>query len=466
MDYSVSGEQHLKFRSSILVLACLLASGPSAFAKEDSRLISAVPAAGASPKPTVVQPPSGTDATANPTGDAVPPEAVPPAPASLYSAALEQALQGYRAAPGASSFTHVLETLRPLLSQPGAMRYSVANLVKDNPLLGDLKPRVIESSGTRIWTFPRAPERNQILLQWIEKKEQVVQVGRRKRVDVKVFLHAQNFSLPAHVSAREAGFMVMKDEGRALVLSGDGGNGSLWLSALRAQEGGWHEVPGYFDALPQFLIKNVSGHIGFRGSDLLFNIARMVESTDASGNKILLPEAESATYKFWVKPVDAGFAIVPSIPDPEGFSTVVQFMTAVQQGRTDSTRPMLSDPRLASIPKYLGLHGRPLDSAARVVQMAVPPGRGQRYRLTNIGKDDLIFDVAKVKGAPLVKAIFIAPPDPFLQETAKYFPLYARLIEADKEKEPAPAAYGGAESNRKTTKVRPGHRVGSASDVL
>lgn len=467
MDDSISGVQHLKFRPPILVLACLLVSGLSALAKEDSRLISAVPAAGPSPKTAVTQPPSANDSTANSTGEAVPTEAAPPAPPSLYSAALEQALHGYRAAPGELSFTRVLETLRPLLSQPGAMRYSAASLVKDNPLLGELKPRVIESSGTRIWTFPRAPERNQILLQWIEKKEQVIQVGRRKRVDVKVFLHAQNFSLPANVSAREAGFMVMKDEGRALVLSGDGGNGALWLSALRAQDGGWHEVPGYFDALPSFLIKNVSGHIGFRGSDLIFNIARMVESTDASGNKILLPEAESATYKFWVKPTDAGFAIVPSIPDPEGFSTVVQFLTAVQQGRTDSTRPMLSDPRLASIPKYLGLHGHPLDSAARVVQMVVPPARGQRYRLTNIGKDDLIFDVAKVKGAPLVKAIFIAPPDPFLQETARYFPLYSRLAEGDKEKEPpAPAADGGSESNRKTTKVRPGHRVGTASDVL
>lgn len=460
----------MKFRNLLPLLACLLVSGLStALAKQEARLISVGSTGTLPPKTAVSQPQSSVDSasSAQPGAEGSAPVEVVPPP-SLYSAALEQALQGYRSAPGELSFSHVLETLRPVLSQPGAMRYSVANLVKDNPLLGDLKPRVIESSGTRIWTFPRAPEHNQILLQWLDKREQIVQIGRKKRVDVKVFLHAQNFSLPANVTAKDAGFMVMKDEGRALVLSGDGANGSLWLSALRAQEGGWHEVPGYFDALPSFLIKNVSGHVVVRGTDLIFNVARMVESTDASGNRILLPEAESATYKFWVKATDAGFAIVPSIPDTEGFSTVIQFMTAVQQGRTDSTKPMLSDPRLVSIPKYLGLHGRPLDGAARVVQMVVPPARGQRYRLTNIGKDDLIFDVAKVKGAPLVKALFVAPPDPFLQETAKYFPLYSRLAETDKEKDPPSTGDNGigAESNRKTTKVRPGHRLGSGGEVL
>lgn len=464
----------MKFFSLTLLSSCLLLTGLSAvYAEEEQHFLSVVPAGAASTKPAAPATGTQTDSNANPPADgqSATPEAPAPVTPSLFSAGLEQALQQYKAAPGEGTFTRVLEALRPLLSQPGAMRYSVANVVKDNPLLADLKPRIIESSGTRIWTFPRVPERNQIVLQWLEKKEQVIQVGRRKRVDVKVFLHAQNFSLPANVVAKEAGFMTMKDEGRALVLSGDGGNGALWLSALRFQDGNWHEVPGYFDNLPAFLIKNVSGHVGFKGSDLIFNIARMVESTDANGNKILLPEAESASYKFWVKATDGGFAIVPSIPDTEAFSTVMQFMTAVQQGRVDSTKPMLSDPRLSSIPKYLGLHGKPLDSNARVVQMVVPPSRGQRYRLTNIGKDDLIFDIGKVKGASQIKALFIAPPDPFLQETAKYFPLYSRLTEpaADKEKEKEaapPTGDAGGDGNRKTTKVRHPHKVGAAGETL
>lgn len=444
-------------------LFCLMSTS-WASAEDERQFLSVVPtnpaSAGATPagaRPANTKPAGDDGASSTDTA------AEPPPPPSLYSGALDQALQQYRIGPGELTFARVLETLRPVLSQPGAMRFSPAILIKDNPGLAELKPRVLEASGARVWTFPRVPERHQVLVQWVETRQQVIQVGRKKRVDTKVFLHAQNIALPPSVAVREAGFM-SKDEARTLVLSGDSGNGSLWLSAWRPQEGGWREVPGVFESMPAFLTKNVCGHVSLRNNDLIFNIGRMVDSVDANGNHILLPEAESATYKFWVKATDGGFSIVPSIPDAEAFVTVAQFMTAVQQGRVDSTKAMLSDPRLAAIPKYLGLHGRPLDAGARVIQMVVPPARGQRFRLTGIGKDDLIFDVAKIKGVGQIKAIFIAPPDPFLLEAAKYFPLYSRVVEAAQEKEPSTPPADGVD--RKSSRPRPGNRLGAAGEAL
>lgn len=442
-----------------------LLSASAVRAEDEKHFLCALPTRPAS---AVATPNSGTQAgkpangatdVANPAGSEAPMPETPPPP-SLYSAALDQAIQQYKAAPGEAPFTRILETLRPLLSQPGAMRFSPTLLVKDNPGLADFKPKVVEASGARVWTFPRAPERHQVIVQWIETKQQVIQVGRKKRVDTKVFLHAQNLSLPADMNVKEAGFVTGKDEARTLVLSGDGANGSLRVSAWRPAEGTWREATEFFEGIPQFLLKNVCGQVSFKGGDLIFNIGRMVDSVDASGNHILLPEAESATYKFWVKANGGGFSVVPSIPDAEAFSTVIQFMTAVQQGRADSTKGMLSDPRLSAIPKYLGLNGRPLDASARVIQMVVPPSRGQRFRLTGIGKDDLIFDVAKVKGVGSIRAIFIAPPDPFLLDTAKYFPLYSRMVESGVEKETPPAPPSSGVDGRGR------NRVGSASGTL
>ncbi len=443
-------------------------------AEDERHFLSAVPTRPASvaavpgSQSPAARPPSSPPETAAPGASSENGLPETPPPPSLYSGALDQALQQYKTGAGELAFTHVLETLKPLLTQPGAMRFSPAVLVKDNPGLGDLKPKVLEASGARVWTFPRVPERHQVILQWVETRQQVVQVGRKKRVDTKAFLHAQNLSLPVSVTVKEAGFMTLKDEARALVLSGDGGNGSLWLSAWRPQEGSWRDVPGFFDALPSFLTKNVSGQVSFKGSDLIFNIARMVDSVDGSGNHILLPEAESATYKFWVKATDGGFVLVASIPDVDAFSTVGQFMTAVQQGRADSARGMLSDPRLSAIPKYLGLSGRPIDSTARVVQMVVPPARGQRFRLTGIGKDDLIFDVGKVKGVGQIKAIFIAPPDPFLLDTAKFFPLYSKVLESSDKEPPAPpnGADNGFDSGRRSTRLRSGNKLGAVGNSL
>ncbi|MBX9568106.1 MAG: hypothetical protein K2X77_04385 [Candidatus Obscuribacterales bacterium] len=369
---------------------------------------------------------------------------VAPTVKSYYSAALDQAVRQYKSAPSDGTYGAVINALKTVLASPGGARLSPAILGKDNPYLSDFKPRVVDSGAVRLWSFPKAPERAHILLQWFDSHQQIVGAGRHKRVVTTTALRFQDFQLPSQINVKDAGIVSSKDAGKSLVLAGDNEDGSLWVSAYKLTEAGWQANPAFLSTLPAFLQNNVSGRLGFRGNDLVFNVGKMLLTTDSNGVKRWLPEAESANYRFLVKQTESGYVLHPSVPNEEAFVTVHDFMRALQQSRGDIMKSLLVDPHLASIPRYLGLQGKSLDSSARVVEMSLPPARGQRFRLINIGKDDLIFDVAKVKGVPQIKAIFVAQPDPFLQEIGKNFPLYSHFDQVASEKKEADAAAASA----------------------
>lgn len=352
------------------------------------------------------------------------------APRSFYSAPLEEAVKAYRGSPAPQTYSQMLDALKNTLAGAGAIKLSPAVLVKDNPYLADFKPRVIDTNGVRLWGFPKAPDRNRVLVQWYDTHQTIIGTGRRKRVVTSSAVRFQDLALAQPVNLKDAGMVSSKEGGRRLLLAGDADDGSLSVQAFKLGEAaGWVPSPEYLSQLPAFLTTNVTGRIGFRGADLIFNVGKMIQTTDSNGVKRFLPEAESATYKFLLKSTENGYVVVANVADEEAFSGVFQFMQAVQGGRLDQERALLIDDRLASLPKYLGLQGKPLDSAVRVVEMYVPPARGQRFRLINVGKDDLIFDVGKVKGLWQIKALFIAPPDAYLAETSKYFPLYSSFAQ-------------------------------------
>ena len=269
-------------------------------------------------------------------------------------------------------------------------------------------------------------------MQWFEEHQSVVGVGRRKKVFVSRSMRLQELVLSQALNIKDAG-VISNKSGRHLILAGEADDGSLGLRAYGFTDNAWVESPDFLAQIPSFLTSNVCGRLSIRGGDLIFNIGKMIEMTDSAGVKRFLPEAESATYRFWLKSTDAGFVVAASVPNEEAFTPVFQFMQAAAQSRTDVEKSLLLDSRLASLPKYLGLQGRAVDSSTKVVEMSVPAGRGWRFRLINLGKDDLIFDVGKFKNAWQIKAIFVAPPDAFLAETARYFPLFSHF---DKPKEP------------------------------
>jgi hypothetical protein len=358
------------------------------------------------------------------------------APRSLFSAALEEAIKQYRANPSAPAYAQLLEAMKATVVA-GGLRVSAAAVVKDNPSLSDFKPRVIETNGVRVWNFPRAQDRSRVLLQWSEVKQQIVGTGRRKKVVTSTSMHCQQLALASPINVKDAGAASTRESGRRLLLSGENEDGTLCVQAYKLSEGSWQSCPDCLAQIPSFLTNNMTGRIGFKGADLIYNVGKMIQTTDSSGTRRLLPEAESATYKYWLKFTDAGYVVATAVPDEEAFAVVFQFMQALQQSRTAEQKALLGDPRLSSLPKYLGLAGKPLDPAVRVVEMTVPAAHGQRFRLINAGKDDLIFDVGKVKGQWQVKAIFIAPPDEFLAETAKYFPLYSSFVQKNEAKNEA-----------------------------
>ena len=371
------------------------------------------------------------------------------APKSFYSPVLEQAVKQYRSAPSTYAYSQVLNALKNTLAAAGSFRLSPVILAKDNTYLNDFKPRVLEANGVRVWTFPKAPEKSRALLQWFDVHQQVVGVGRRKKVLTSTSMRFQEMSFAQDMNIKDAGIVATKETGRRLLLAGDLDDGSLGVRSFKMTEAGWQEEADFANQIPAFLTSNVCGRLGFRGSDLVFNVGKMIQITDSSGNKRFLPEAESATYKFLMKNTETGYQVTAAVPNEEPFTAVYQFMQAAAQSRTDVERALVADPKvssaLASLPKYLGLQGRPLDSAAKVVEMSVPPARGNRFRLINIGKDDLIFDVAKIKGQWLIKSIFIAPPDQFLADTSKYFPYYSRFEQKpEAPKEPITSTGGGA----------------------
>ena len=353
---------------------------------------------------------------------------------SLYSNALELAVKQYRANPGGEAYNQVLGSLKAILAASGNTQALPAGILKDNPYLADFKPRVIESSGVRLWNFPKSNEKSQLLLQWADIKQQTIGKGRRKRVVTSSTPRFQELALAAPLTVKDAGVVSVKEAGKHLLLAGEGAEGALSVQAYKFAETGWQASPEFLAQIPSTLTSNLTGRLAFKGSDLIYNVGKLIQTTDSSGTRRFFPEAESATYKFLCKYTDAGYVVAQAVADEEPFAVVFQFMQAVQQARPDMEKSLLVDARLSSLPKYLGLQGKPLDASVRVVEMTVPPAHGQRFRLINLGKDDLIFDVGKVKGVWQIKAVFIAAPDAFLAETAKYFPLYSTFVQKNEAK--------------------------------
>ncbi len=443
---------------ALLLLSSAL-SFNSAFAEDQKQYLSVVPATNnslpkASPatnnSPAKTSSPAGSPGAAAKAPESGPGEAeasTAPTARSFYSSVLEQSVSQYKSSPNQQSYSQLFSALKSVLAGASGLRLSVPVLVKDNPYLAEFRPKVLESGGLRLWTFPKASERNRALLQWIEVHQQTTGVGRRKRVVTSTTTRFQEMQFSRSLNIRDTGIVSSKDGNKYLLFSGNSDDGSLAIIPFKLTESGWQENSEFLNQIPGFLSSNLCGRLSFKGNDLVFTVGKMIKSTDSTGVTRFFPEAESNTFKFLLKAGDQGYVVSPNLPDEDAFSVVYQFMQAVSQGRSDAAKALLADPKgsalLVSIPKYLGLQGKPIDPAVKVVEMSLPPGHGNRFRLINLGKDDLIFDLGKYKNQWLVRAIFIAAPDPFLEETSRYYPLLSRFEprqeSADKKITPDPS---------------------------
>jgi hypothetical protein len=408
---------------------------PAAPAKKPATA-TAIPAQPA-PRSTVSQP-AATPGKATPAQTAVPGAAaaaapelgqMPGEPAATPAGPnpyLMQAGAALTANPSAATFAEFMRILKAMLAQPGMTKASADAIIKANPILQQLGVKVVSAGAGRVWTFPRISYTREVIVQWADTKTNVTYTGRRRirQVTHTTTPRIQSLILPASVALKDAHVIAGEQGAQYLVLVGDEGGTQLWLHAFKHVNGGWVDSPNHFDSIPSFLTTNTSGRVSFRGSDLIFNVGRVVPAAGTQATS--LPEAESSTYRFLLKLTESGYVLQRHVPDLAQFGTVRAFLEAIANNRTDIARSYLADTKLLSIPKYVGIKGP--SSTFRVVQMASPPSGAPRYRIITGQRNDLIFEVAKMKDRPIVRAIFIAPPDPFLHELARILPTYDQLV--------------------------------------
>lgn len=161
----------------------------------------------------------------------------------------------------------------------------------------------------------------------------------------------------------------------------------------------------------------MAGRASFSGNDILLTILPPV--TIDPVKDAAKPRAQPVGYKVLLKFSGSRYGISGKLPEDGPHSVAMNFAQALAASRAEIAKSWLIDPKLISIPKYMGLIGRNAPPM-RLVPMSGPAGGGARFRLVTSGKEDLIIEVGrilsgKLKGQVAIKALFIAPPDPIAQ---------------------------------------------------
>lgn len=401
----------------------------------------------AAPKPTT----SGASAksTAD-SADAARGEAPVVEPTLTQDQALSTAISLYKAHPDASSWQPVWKALHDLLANPQAAHASVGVLMHTNPGLAELSAKVDDAGGgARVWSFPKVDEAQAVLVQWQQAvgppTKTVVGHGRHKTVvfgPAPTVTRLQLIALPPTVAFRDsqivhsAGVAAAKGkpgkpEFRNLVLTGNERGGStIWLGAYKFADGAWVESPSVLASVPPYLVQNIAGKASFSGNDLVFALGSPTSNASADNPS----SSQNSGYKIVLKFIDGKFIVSGKSAD-EGPSLVVsQWMQAVQHDQLDLARAWLADPSLISIAKYAGLLNRSSEKPFKIMELSAPLLNGERFRVITFDKTDLIVDVGKVKAQWVIKALFMAPPDPVAQKLLGTLP----SAETAQAKTPAP----------------------------
>lgn len=371
----------------------------------------------------------------------------------------------YKESPGDISFGKYFTYLRDVLASGDFAQANPADLLAANPSLNDLHVKVNDAGAKdmHLWSFPSIAESHAVIFVAPGKTTAiplplsiVLREGRivpsplaapgARPTWVKVVLKGKgkgkgrvvSRAVPAKGRApaaaqTSAAAPALAAFGKYLVLiGGDRQTNTLWLKGFKLGDGPLVEAPELFAALPVFFTQNVSGKASFSGSDIVLTIqppsgpSNLPKDPDEKPEVVIqangkpLPVKPVATavagYKVVLKYMGGKFALAGNLPDDAPLSVAMAFCQNICAGHSDVAKGWLSDPKLISIPKYLGLVGRTTPPMRLV---AMTGASGSRYRLITSAKDDLIIDVGrittpgKMKGQLAVKAIFIAPPDAY-----------------------------------------------------
>ncbi|MBS1993783.1 MAG: hypothetical protein JSS83_24875 [Cyanobacteria bacterium SZAS LIN-3] len=381
-------------------------------------------------------------------------DAAPEAPKRNFNAPVLGTLaKEYKDAPDDVSWNKYFTYLRDMLVNGDFASANAADIIAANPSLTDLHVRITDAGAknAHVWSFPSISESHAVIfvapgkttaiplpLSIVLREARVIPssfAAPAPRVEVTKIVKGHGKKAVVVRTARvvhAAAPAAPAAGGKYLVLiGGDRQNNSLWFKGLKIGEGPLVDAPELFASLPMFFSQNVSGKASFSGSDIVLTIQPPASNTPArdleekpqvliqsNGKPLPVKPAAAAVagYKVVLKYMGGKFALSGHMPDDAPLSVALAFCQNICAGRSDVAKAWLIDPKLVSIPKYLGLVGR-TTPPMRLVAMS--GASGSRYRLITSAKDDLIIDVGRItapgrlKGQLAIKGLFIAPPDAY-----------------------------------------------------
>lgn len=384
-------------------------------------------------------------------------EAVPVAqpaaqPPTVLISNLAHAIDDFKSSPSDTTWAPVVAFLQSLLNDPQATQADLSKLQTYVPQLSQLGLKVFDAGQARVWSFPQITQSHEIIVEWHEIKAAKPVSGAKSSVK-SVTAHTQVINLPdvliadakvvnvpskdqpvvSAVKAGKAAKTIAKQTTSAakipgakfLVLTGnDKTSKTVWWSSFKYTTNGWTPASDLLANVPASLMNSVQGKVGLSGSDLVVTVTPSVNQSTSYG------KPDTSTYKL-VFHLSGGKYVMEGKPVDESIHSVIfQFIRAEREGRLELAKTWVADPKLASIPKYIGLSSRSGDGQLRLVAMPGPMNGLQRFRLVTFGRDDLIIDVGRVTDPKtkqfqwIIKAIFVAPADPALQKFARNLPTF------------------------------------------
>jgi hypothetical protein len=375
--------------------------------------------------------------------------------AALVSAALAASARDFKQQPNELTWQAVSQSIKALLSDARSGRAASALLIKANPELKDLGLQVLSAGGAELWTFPKIAQARELLVRWQETRARPparagriagsavasrvqslywptnVAIGEARVIDV-----PSPRALPAEAPrdkkavAASSAARPKIEGGRFLVILGsDRAGGNLWIKSFKLAADGWKENQQLLSGIPPYLLSNVKGKLSFSGSDLSLTIqppgTRVPEHTPAGP----AGEPVSPSYKLALRLVNGRYALEGKAVEDTPYNAVYQFSQALASGRLDVAKAWLVDPKLFTVARYVKLSGNS-PGAMRILNMSGPPSGTYRFRLVTFDKNDLVLDVGKSKTLWAIRAIFVAPADPLIQQIARDLPAWEAAPEA------------------------------------
>ncbi|MBX9877167.1 MAG: hypothetical protein K2Y22_01800 [Candidatus Obscuribacterales bacterium] len=362
---------------------------------------------------------------------------------------LAKAIDDYKASPSDTTWVPVVTFLQSLLNDSQATQADLTKLQTLIPQLTQLGLKVYDGGQARIWSFPQITQSREIIVEWREVK--AVKVAGAKVASKAVIAHTQLITIPdvfineakvvsvptgavavkpavakgAKAPAKTAAPVAKVPGTKFLVLTGNDKTAkTVWWSSYKFTSTGWVPASDLMASIPASL-NSIQGKVSLSGSDLVVTVTPSVGTTTSYG------KPDASAYKLVFHLNGGKYVMEGSAVDDSIHSVIFQFLRAEREGRLEMAKAWVTDPKLASIPKYIGLQSR-TDGQLRLVAMPNPLNGCQRFRLVTYGRDDLIFDVGR-RNDPrtkqiqwVIKAIFVAPADPALQKFARNLPTLDR----------------------------------------